>query len=278
MTVKVMINTAEPAEMAAATYAARLARRMRTDLFVFSVMPRPETMVVYSGMDGAVAMSYGAAEAAREEQTNRRKAIDNMFAAVMTEESMTGDDAELQHYAEFPAYQAVREAVVGGPLIIPRTAGSEDQELANAFQRVLMEARLPVVLAPMEGADLGTAVIAWDGSAEASRAVRFHLDLLKAHDRVIIAQNPDDISTINTGDHTDPKALQAWLKSVQLPTEIVTFGGKIADGLRGLAEKENAGLIVSGAYGHSRIGEFFFGGATRGLLKAKTGPALALAH
>lgn len=278
MTVKLIINTNEAAEKAALSYAARIAKRMHTDLFVFSVMPRPETAVVYTGMDGAVAMSYGAAEATREAQEERRQAIDALFAASLESEDFPKASARLEHFTDFAAYQIVREAIVGGPLLIPRSAGNEDQELAYAFKRVLMEARLPVVLAPMGDVSLNTAVIAWDGSAEASRAIRFHLDLIKAHDRVIIAQNPDDISSVNAGAHSDPAELQAWLKACQLPTEIVTFGGKIADGLQGLAEKEGAGLIVSGAYGHSRIGEFLFGGATRGLLKSETGPALALAH
>ena len=33
-----------------------------------------------------------------------------------------------------------------------------------------------------------------------------------------------------------------------------------------LAREENMNLIVAGAYGHSRLGEWAFGGATRGLL------------
>jgi nucleotide-binding universal stress UspA family protein len=33
-----------------------------------------------------------------------------------------------------------------------------------------------------------------------------------------------------------------------------------------LALQERADLIVAGAYGHSRLGEWIFGGMTRGLL------------
>ena len=95
---------------------------------------------------------------------------------------------------------------------------------------------------------------------------------------VVIAQNPKDISEVNAGSHTDPEQLQAALKHLHVTSEVVTFTGKIAEGLQDLAQKEGADLIVCGAYGHSRIGEFLFGGATRGLLKTETGPALALAH
>jgi nucleotide-binding universal stress UspA family protein len=42
--------------------------------------------------------------------------------------------------------------------------------------------------------------------------------------------------------------------------------GSISDQLRSVAKSEGADLIVAGAYGHTRLGEWVFGGATRGLL------------
>jgi nucleotide-binding universal stress UspA family protein len=42
--------------------------------------------------------------------------------------------------------------------------------------------------------------------------------------------------------------------------------GGIADELIRLAKVEGADLIVAGAYGHSRLGEWAFGGVTRDLL------------
>jgi len=42
------------------------------------------------------------------------------------------------------------------------------------------------------------------------------------------------------------------------------------DHLLRLAKEVNADLIVTGAYGHSRLGDWMFGGMTRGLLKGAT--------
>jgi nucleotide-binding universal stress UspA family protein len=39
-----------------------------------------------------------------------------------------------------------------------------------------------------------------------------------------------------------------------------------SDSLLRFIEDENIGLIVTGAYGHSRLGEWAFGGVTRDLL------------
>ena len=40
----------------------------------------------------------------------------------------------------------------------------------------------------------------------------------------------------------------------------------VADALLGFAKDGNADLIVAGAYGHSRLGEWMFGGVTQELL------------
>ena len=45
-----------------------------------------------------------------------------------------------------------------------------------------------------------------------------------------------------------------------------------------LDASKGADLIVAGAYGHSRLREFVFGGVTKSLLRAIDGPSLLLAH
>ena len=44
------------------------------------------------------------------------------------------------------------------------------------------------------------------------------------------------------------------------------FSGSGADQIIGFAEEEGADLLVTGAYGHSRLNEWIFGGVTRDLL------------
>jgi nucleotide-binding universal stress UspA family protein len=51
----------------------------------------------------------------------------------------------------------------------------------------------------------------------------------------------------------------------------------IAQALLGEAHKMAADLIVMGAYGHSRLREYFLGGATRDMLKTSDIPIL-MAH
>ena len=53
---------------------------------------------------------------------------------------------------------------------------------------------------------------------------------------------------------------------------------RISDILARHVRDQNADLLVMGAYGHSRVREFLFGGVTRYFLDADTAPALLLAH
>jgi nucleotide-binding universal stress UspA family protein len=58
------------------------------------------------------------------------------------------------------------------------------------------------------------------------------------------------------------------------PTIVAHHKGSVADELVRLAKAEGADLIVAGAYGHSRLGEWVFGGVTRDLLS--TSPVCCL--
>jgi nucleotide-binding universal stress UspA family protein len=46
--------------------------------------------------------------------------------------------------------------------------------------------------------------------------------------------------------------------------------GSVSEQLRSAAKEEHADLIVAGAYGHSRLGEWIFGGVTQNLLRHST--------
>jgi nucleotide-binding universal stress UspA family protein len=49
---------------------------------------------------------------------------------------------------------------------------------------------------------------------------------------------------------------------------VATTTQRVADQLIESARAEDADLIVAGGYGHSRLGEWIFGGVTRDLLKS----------
>jgi nucleotide-binding universal stress UspA family protein len=162
--------------------------------------------------------------------------------------------------------------------VFPHSVQKAADPLSLSFEYVLMEARLPVVMAGSEPLTDGPVVVAWDGSNGAARAVRFHLPIVKAFGEVIIAQNESDLGKDQPRDASSPAALEAWLDSHNVKHKRMPIEGQVASGLLSLAKGSNASIIVAGAYGHSRIGERLFGGTTQRLLDADEAPALALAR
>ncbi|HWA19915.1 MAG TPA: universal stress protein [Devosia sp.] len=113
---------------------------------------------------------------------------------------------------------------------------------------------------------LANILIAWNGSAEAARAVGSALPLLERAEHIIAA------TIIEPGNHTatdEPLAsLDRFLANHRLTAEprIVTSRGDVGDALIGEIQASDADLIVMGGYGHSRFREWVLGGATRLLL------------
>jgi nucleotide-binding universal stress UspA family protein len=73
--------------------------------------------------------------------------------------------------------------------------------------------------------------------------------------------------------------LQAFLQArdVESEVEVLSVSGEPAAHLIKAAKAADASLLVAGAFGHTRLREFIFGGATRTFLTAEC-PSLFLSH
>ena len=120
----------------------------------------------------------------------------------------------------------------------------------------------------------GVVALAWDGGKEARRAVRTAIPLLEKASRVVILSAPQAASR-----QFEPTDLRAYLVSrgVTSETQAVEGGGDAAPKLLRAAVAAGANLLVAGAFGHPRLQEFVFGGATRTFFQASE-PSLFLSH
>jgi nucleotide-binding universal stress UspA family protein len=142
---------------------------------------------------------------------------------------------------------------------------------------IAISAGRPVLVVPRsyKGKTCGKRVlVAWKPSAEATRAVHDALPILQKAEAVTVMRvNPDrgepahnpgfDLAT-----HLARHGVNVTVMPVAAPDQ---SAGDII--IRKAAELE-ADLIVMGAYGHSRLRELVFGGATRSLLQAPPVPVL----
>ncbi|WP_293678017.1 universal stress protein [uncultured Phenylobacterium sp.] len=146
--------------------------------------------------------------------------------------------------------------------------------LAEAFQQMVADEQRPVLIA-REGLKVGGVVaVAWDGGKEASRAARLATPLLEKAKTVVIVAAPKASSR-----SFDPTRLQAYYAARGVKSEVMLLPdkGEAAPALLAAATKVGADILVAGAFGHPRLQEFIFGGATRTLLNSDS-PSLFLSH
>jgi len=114
-------------------------------------------------------------------------------------------------------------------------------------------------------------VIAWKDTCEARRAVWDGLPLLKRAEEVFVVAVGRDATGQGAAD------VSAYLSCHGVTSRAVTrpdADATVADVLLRMVEDEGADLIVCGAYGHSRIREWIFGGVTYDLLNGASVPCL----
>jgi nucleotide-binding universal stress UspA family protein len=248
-------------------YAVAFADKFDAHLTALTALP---PKFVAPSMD---AMGAGAViEAQRdafEAQAARLKAA---FEAATANATFTSDWRLLDPGFERAADVVVAAARAADLVVAAKAAPSEQDEMLDATDELIVESGRPIVCLPCAGsagADPRRILLAWNGRREAARAAFDALPLLKAAESVgVLWINPqdeyEDPGEIATADMC--QALARHGVKCEAVTAISTSESVGAVLLR-QAKERSADLLVMGAYGHSRFREFLFGGATRHVLR-----------
>ncbi len=278
MSVIAMLGSSEAEASVQIACAIRLTKRLHTHLTGVLALPDPADALGYvvgPEMIMAGGANYDTLAAA---QTKLRERMGRLFAA---ETAAAGGwlRAELEHQTGSIMAHARCNAALADAFVLPRRASHSAHALNPTFEHILMEARLPLVLAGDQMPERGTCMIAWDGSPQAARSVRMHERLISGFDKVVIAQNADRLEKdVLCSSAASVAALTDWLHDDRIETVHEALDSPVSEALLAAAKAHEASLIVMGAYGHSRIGELLFGGTSRAILNSEQGPALALCH
>ena len=158
--------------------------------------------------------------------------------------------------------------------------GAPGHYLAQALvEQVVLYSARPTLILPYAGRvdTLGShAMVAWDDSREAARALSDALPLLRLAKQVQVISWNEAGSDDDNGLRPRLDALSRWLmwQGVSADVHVETTDIDIADAMLSRAADMSIDLIVMGAYGHARWTERILGGATRGLLATMTVPVL----
>jgi nucleotide-binding universal stress UspA family protein len=155
--------------------------------------------------------------------------------------------------------------------------------LRSLPEHLALHSGRPVLLVPYAGSHERIdqhALVAWDGSRAATRAITDALPLLRQSRRVTLAVfNADS----QHGAHGEQPGADIALYlarhgvQVEVAQQHTPAGLDIGNALLSLAADCDADLLVMGAYGHQRWREIVLGGVTRRALQSMTSPVL-MAH
>ena len=175
--------------------------------------------------------------------------------------------AEWRSELDFPTEVVAREARAADLVIIGNEGENRSPFRALDPGSVLLKAGRPVLVVPKGVASLSPkhVAIAWKDVREARRAVLDALPFLQEAETVMI------VEVIESGEDRTSRGIKdvaAYLARHGIKTiaeRLRPADVTVANSLLRLKD-ENISLIVSGAYGHSRLGEWAFGGVTHDLL------------
>ena len=173
-----------------------------------------------------------------------------------------------------PAYEYVAGEARCADLVVA-SADSQERTLFPSGQAeigdLLMRLGRPILTAApgAEGFAFGRALVCFKEAREARRALADALPLLQAMRSVHVVEILESQESETTEDAQRRLAdVKAWLarNGVAATCEAIPADGAAAQQLAALARDLQAELIVAGAFGHSRLREWAFGGVTRDLL------------
>ncbi len=165
-----------------------------------------------------------------------------------------------------PVTHLVEQARAADLVVVGRH-GPEDEDtgpIGVPPGPVLMEAGRPVIVVPPRLVQLAAArvVVAWKDGPEARRAVAAALPLLREANEVFVATVGADARHQGAEDVAGHLARHG----AHVSTHLLRTAGRESDEVIDFARRVGADLVVTGAYGHSRLREWIFGGFTRDLL------------
>jgi nucleotide-binding universal stress UspA family protein len=192
---------------------------------------------------------------------------------------MNGGTKQVEWRSELdvPVRFVAREARAADIIVIGQSPGSA---FTDPFARVnpadlVMQAGRPLLVVPDAAGwfDLRSVLVAWKDTPEARQAIIHSLPLLRKAKDVTIAEIVEaggsrEAALKRTGDVVGWLSRHGIAAGAVVPEECSEWDATIA--LDRVATNVQAGVVVAGAYGHSRLREWVLGGVTQHLTTEST--------
>ena len=267
------------------TSALAAARAFDAHLDFLHIRVDAAAMVAAMAADGSgAAMVSGLVERVDEEATRREDAAKQLFQRFCERERLAIEDtpagqqsptAQWLRQTGDEAYW-VREYGRAADLLVIGHPAEEQGISIDTIEAALVGTGRPVLIVP--AAPLvslpETIVIAWKAAPESARAVTAAMPLLSKAKRVLIVTVAEE-EGLSDEEGARLMTSLAWHGLNASTRHLRPDRLGAADTLLAAAAEENA-LVVMGAYGHSRLREWIFGGFTEHVLRGAAVPVLMM--
>ncbi|WP_312598521.1 universal stress protein [Stutzerimonas nitrititolerans] len=152
-------------------------------------------------------------------------------------------------------------------------SGSEVQLIGSQLESVIRTMHRPILVTPADFKAPASAMLAFDASATSRKGV----EMLVASP--LLKGMPIHLVTVSSDTHEARAALDAArdkLAAAGFEVHVAILEGEVEARLRDYQAEHAIELLVMGAYGHSRIRQFFVGSTTTNMLRSATTPLLLL--
>ncbi|MGY4626201.1 universal stress protein [Bradyrhizobium sp. USDA 4486] len=218
-----------------------------------------------------------------QEEDSVKRCLADLEAEFRAATRTRAGSLEWRSAMDFPARYVLAQARCADIVV----SGGQSPVFSDAFSLVsprdlVMQAGRPLLFVPdrVNWLDLRSVLVAWKDTPEARRAVADALPLLRKAKDVAIVEIPEE--------GEDRAAVAARVSDVAawVARHGVTATARVPEAVRNetaavqlerVAAEFGAGLIVAGAYGHSRFRELILGGVTESLV-TQTARCVLLSH
>jgi nucleotide-binding universal stress UspA family protein len=210
----------------------------------------------------------------------RQAALDRLAGAeqVFRQASRLNDRIEWRSDLAYPARFLEEQSRAADLVVVGRRGDDEgpDHGMTAGLGDALMGTGRPVLVVPpgIEQVAAQRIVVGWKNTLQTRRAMSDAMPFLRRAEAVQVLRVTDGEDRSEVEDVVRHLALHD-VNATSLQTE--AGGWTVADTLRTNVAEFGADLIVTGAYGYSRLREWFFGGVTRDLL-SKTSVCCLMSH